>query len=122
MTTLFVYGTLKRGGSNQAFLAGQRFLGEARTSPGFTLFSLGAYPGLVPSPDDRVGVTGELWSIDEACLAHLDELEGTAEGLYHRASIPLAEPAPVTADTPVETYFYLRPLVGRPCIGSIWPI
>jgi len=122
MTTLFVYGTLKRGGSNHAFLADQRFLGVARTVPGFTLFSLSAYPGLVPSPDDRAGVTGELWSIDDACLVRLDALEGTAEGLYRRAPITLAEPAPVAADTPVETYFYLRSLVGRPALGSVWPV
>ena len=122
MTTLFVYGTLKRGGSNHAFLAGQRYLGIARTQPGFTLFSLGAYPGLVPSPEDRAGVTGELWSIDDACLVRLDELEGTAEGLYRRAAITLAEPPPVTADTPVETYFYLRSLVGHPALGSVWPV
>ena len=31
MTTVFVYGTLKRGGSNHAFLQGQQFLGEGRT-------------------------------------------------------------------------------------------
>lgn len=122
MTTLFVYGTLKRGGSNHAFLAGQRFLGTARTVAGFTLFSLGTYPGLVPSPEDRDGVTGELWSIDDACLVRLDELEGTAEGLYRRAAIPLAAPAPVASGTAVETYFYLRPLVGHPALGSVWPV
>ncbi len=124
MTTLFVYGTLKRGGSNHAFLAGQNFLGVARTVPGFTLFSLEAYPGLVASPEDRAGVTGELWSIDDACLVRLDELEGTTEGLYRRASISLAEPAPVaiSTGTPVQTYFYLRSLVGRPALGSVWPV
>ena len=122
MTTLFVYGTLKRGGSNHHFLADQRFLSIARTVPGFTLYSLSAYPGLVPSPDDRAGVTGELWSIDDACLVRLDELEGTAEGLYRRAPITLAEPAPVASFTPVETYFYLRPLVGHPALGSTWPV
>ena len=122
MTTLFVYGTLKRGGSNHAFLAGQRFLGTARTVPGFTLFSLGAYPGLVASHGDRAGVTGELWSVDDTCLVRLDELEGTAEGLYRRASIKLAAPTPVAPDAAVETYFYLRPLIGCPSLGSAWPI
>ena len=70
-TPLFVYGTLKRGGSNHHHLAGQTFLGPARTTPGFTLFSLGAYPGLVAAPADTRGVTGELWSVDAACLARL---------------------------------------------------
>src|SRR3989442_236162 len=104
MTRVFVYGTLKRGGANHAFLAGQKFLGDARTAPGFTLFSLGDYPGMVPSPDDRDGVTGEVWAIDAACLARLDQLEGTTENLYRRAPIALLAPF---EQTNVETYFYL---------------
>ena len=119
MTTLFVYGTLKRGGSNHAFLSSQAFLSVARTSPGFTLFSLGAYPGMIPSPDDREGVLGELWAVDDACLAQLDKLEGLAEGLYCRAAIPLAPPP--SNGTPVETYFYLRDLTGRAHLGAQWP-
>ena len=37
MIRLFVYGTLKRGGSNHAQLAGQKFIAEAHTMPGYTL-------------------------------------------------------------------------------------
>ncbi len=119
MTTLFVYGTLKRGGSNHGYLAGQRFLGTAQTPPGYTLYSLGSYPGLVPLPTDTVGVTGELWSVDSACLARLDVLEGLAEGVYRRAPIHLQHPAsPATT----ETYFYLRDITGKPALGSNWPV
>ncbi len=119
MTRVFVYGTLKRHGANHAFLAGQKFLGVARTAPGFALFSLGDYPGLVPWPADRNGITGEVWSVDTACLAQLDQLEGTAEGLYRRALIALL--APFQPST-VETYFYLRSIEGRPRIGSNWSV
>lgn len=122
MTTLFVYGTLKRGGSNHAHLAGQRFLGEARTVPGYTLFSLGDYPGLVPAPGDVAGVTGELWRIDSACLAHLDELEGISENLYNRGPIQLAVRPDVAPAIPVETYFYARPVSKRPHLGSTWTV
>ena len=122
MTTLFVYGTLKRGGSNHAHLAGQKFLGPARTAAGYTLVSLGDYPGLVLSPDDREGVTGELWSVDDPCLAHLDEFEGMAESLYRRAEIPLATPCSHGSTAPVETYFYARPVAGRPHLGPMWPV
>ena len=45
MSLVFVYGTLKRGYSNHHFLAGQAFQGEARTAPGFALFSLGFLAG-----------------------------------------------------------------------------
>ena len=122
MTTLFVYGTLKRGGSNHAHLAGQKFLGPARTAAGYTLISLGDYPGLVRSADDREGVTGELWSVDDPCLAHLDEFEGITENLYRRAEIPLATPCSLGSAAPVETYFYARPVAGRPQLGPTWPI
>jgi gamma-glutamylaminecyclotransferase len=117
MTRVFVYGTLKRGGDNHAHLAYQQFLGEARTPPGYTLYSLGDYPGMVRAADDTAGVTGELWAVDDACLQQLDLLEGTAEGLYERVSIKLATPADAQ---PVETYLYLRSVVGRKPLGSSW--
>ena len=119
MSCVFVYGTLKRGGSNHAFLAAQKFLGPAHTAPGFTLFSLGDYPGLVPSPTDRDGVTGEVWSVDTACLAQLDQLEGTSENLYRRAPIALLPPFDQTT---VETYFYLRSVEGHTHLGATWPV
>ena len=115
MTRVFVYGTLKRGGGNHSFLAGQQFLGAARTPPGFTLYLLGDYPGMVPAAGDQAGVTGEVWAVDDACLARLDELEGVDEGLYERVSIKLLVPY---ADQPIETYLYLRSLDGRPALGA----
>lgn len=114
MTRVFVYGTLKRGGSNHSYLARQQFLGAARTPPGFTLYSLGDYPGMVRAPADTAGVAGELWAVDVGCLLRLDELEGVAEGLYERVAIQLAPPY---ADEPAETYLYLHDLTGRPALG-----
>jgi len=114
---IFVYGTLKRGGSNHACLRDQEFLGEACTVPGFTLYSLGSYPGMVPDLTDRHGVAGEVWSVDEKTLAELDALEGLAEGLYTRSLIPLR--IPFATDT-VETYFYARGLAAAQKIGPLW--
>ena len=65
MTRLFVYGTLKRGAENNAHLEGQRFLGEAVTVPGYVLYGLFGYPGMVRAADVTAGVTGELWEIDD---------------------------------------------------------
>lgn len=118
MTRVFVYGTLKRGGSNHRFLAGQHYLGEARTAPGYTLYSLGDYPGMVRSADPAHTVTGEIWSVDAACLTQLDALEGVDEGLYTRELIPLATPP--FATEPVATYLYARNLAGRPHLGATW--
>ena len=115
MNRVFVYGTLKRGGRNHHFMEGQRFVTEARTPAGFTLYSLGYYPGMVRDPGDPHGVNGELWEVDNDCLALLDELEGVAEKLYERATLTLA--APLDAE-PVQTYLYLPDITGRTHLGS----
>jgi gamma-glutamylcyclotransferase (GGCT)/AIG2-like uncharacterized protein YtfP len=117
MSLIFVYGTLKRGGSNHHLMAGQQFLGEAGTLPGFRLYDLSGHPGMVVKPDDRAGVTGEVWSVDAACLAQLDVLEGLVEGLYRRVRIKLPPPF---ADQPIETYLYAQSVEGRSDIGSTW--
>jgi gamma-glutamylaminecyclotransferase len=117
MSLIFVYGTLKRGCRNHAYLEAQSFVGEVRTAPGFRLFDLGEYPGMVPHADDREGVAGEVWSVDAPCLARLDALEGLAENLYERKLVPLL--APFTAQK-VETYLYLQPVEGRRAVGPVW--
>lgn len=114
---IFVYGTLKRGGSNHLYLRGQTFLGEARTVPGFRLYGLDGFPGMIAQPSDRDGVTGEVWSVTAEALKHIDGLEGTAEGMYHRMPVPLLAPF---AEQVVEGYFYARSLKGRPDLGSTW--
>lgn len=117
MSLVFVYGTLKRGYSNHHLLAGQAFQGEARTAPGFALFSLGSHPGMVELPSDGGSVTGEVWSVDKRCLEQLDLLEGTAEGLYRRGLVPLLEPF---AGRGIEAYFCLESVEGRRRLGDTW--
>ena len=116
---VFVYGTLKRGGSNHQFLAGQLYRGETWTLPGFSLVDLGEYPGLVSDTNNQTGVFGEVWSVDRDCLSRLDELEGVAEGLYRRERAALRS---TFGDQPVETYVYALNIIGRPIItDGIWP-
>jgi gamma-glutamylaminecyclotransferase len=110
MRLIFVYGTLKRGCSNHPYLAGQTFLGEARTAPGFALFDLGGYPGMVALQGESSSVGGEVWAVDAGCLERLDALEGTAEGLYRREAALLLGPFEGRG---VETYFYLKSVEGR---------
>lgn len=114
---IFVYGTLKRGCANHHFLTGQKFVGEARTMPGFRLYSLGGFPGMIPLSSDRDGVRGEVWSVDDAALVRLDGLEGVNEGMYRRELISLLEPF---AGREVETYIYIRSVAGRQDLGSEW--
>src|SRR5580658_691009 len=117
MSLVFVYGTLKRGGSNHFLLAGQQFVGAARTRAGFALYDLDGYPGMVVDASAAEGIAGEVWSVDAACLAELDRLEGTGEGLYRRDKIPLEAPF---ADESVDAYLYLRSVSGRPRTGPDW--
>ena len=117
MQLIFVYGTLKRGGENHHHFAGQTFIDVARTAPGYRLFELGGFPGMVEHAVDRDGVVGEVWSVDAQCLRRLDELEGVAEGLYQRKRVPLLPPF---ANQDVAAYFYPHSVAGRTEIGSVW--
>lgn len=114
---LFVYGTLQRGRVNHGQLAGQRFVGPARTVPGFRLYDLGGYPGLGPFPEAVTGVTGEVWAVDAAALARLDAFEGVGEGLYRRGPVALQSPYVGEA---VEAYFPVADVSGRPVVGETW--
>lgn len=117
-TLVFVYGTLKRGGANHHRLADQTFVAATRTTPGWTLYALEGYPGMVAAPGDADGVTGELWRVDDTTLAALDEFEGVPEGLYRRERVPLAGPP---ANAMPEAYVYARSVAGRRRLGSTWP-
>ncbi len=117
---IFVYGTLKRGFCREHFLAGQSFLTEARTLPKYCMYHCGTYPGLQPA-EDGLSILGELWSVDEACLARLDREEGVDEGLFSRSVIELARSlSESVADEPVEAYFYRLSVVGFRSCGHSW--
>ena len=83
------------------------------------MYSLGDYPGLVRSTDVSHDVAGEVWAVDAACLAKLDQLEGVAAGLYERVPVNLTPPF---AHLPADTYLYLRDLKGRTPLGNTWPV
>lgn len=117
---LFVYGTLKRGFSRNRYLAGQGFLGEARTAPEYRLLDCGTYPGLVTAASlgqDGVAVEGEVWEVDAPCLARLDEVEAVGDGLYRRARVELEQPFDATY---VEAYFFNRSTYALRDCGTNW--
>lgn len=114
---LFVYGTLKRGCSNHHHMTGQTFVSLARTRPGYRLYDLGGYPGIVPVVGDTDGVVGEVWSVDADGLRRLDVFEGVHEGLYRRAPVPLEPPF---ADKQVDAYVSVLSVAGRRDVGSEW--
>lgn len=113
---LFVYGTLKRGGSRSHVLAGQRFLGPVQTQALYAIMDLGPYPGLVHESASKGQVVhGELYEVAESLRATLDRVEG-APALFRLEEVQLEGiPGPVLA------YVYQRSVKGRPrCDEGTW--
>ncbi|CAM3570731.1 Gamma-glutamylcyclotransferase family protein YtfP [Vibrio aerogenes CECT 7868] len=69
---VFVYGTLRQGESNHFLLRDSQFLGFWTTPPDYALYDLGEYPGMIPG---RESICGEVYAVNETCLAALDKLE-----------------------------------------------
>lgn len=112
---VFVYGTLKRGHVRHFALAGQRYLGEARTRPRYRMVNLGSYPALIEGGSSAIA--GELWEVDASCLALLDEIESVADSYYRRGPVALAPPHD---DLFVEAYFYDADVSTLPEHGESW--
>jgi gamma-glutamylcyclotransferase (GGCT)/AIG2-like uncharacterized protein YtfP len=109
---LFVYGTLMRDGSRHGLLAGQAFLGPARTAPRYALLDLTHYPGLVACPADGQAVQGELYRVEPALRARLDAVEG-APFLFDLGPVEVEGEA-----APVYAYCYQHRADGRPRLAS----
>jgi len=81
---VFVYGSLMKNRFNhKRYLKGQTYLGQA-VLPGYALFELSSYPGIIPDPKEKV--LGELYEIDNETLKCLDILEGNGH-LYNREKV-----------------------------------
>jgi gamma-glutamylcyclotransferase (GGCT)/AIG2-like uncharacterized protein YtfP len=107
---IFVYGTLIKGESNHAVLGGSTFLRVARTSPGFLLYDLGRFPGMVAC--GQLVVVGEIYLVTPEILARVDRLEGHPT-FYQRL--------PIRLDDGSDAESYLLPprrVVGYPPIAS----
>lgn len=126
-TILFVYGTLKRRDCRNHVLEGGRFIGTAKTTPDFTLFSCGAFPAMVESDDRRTGVCGELYEVPTSLLDNrLDYIEGVPT-LYDRGTVTLAEvnaenPGPDSEITRATSYIYQRGTGRLPHLGTTWTV
>jgi gamma-glutamylcyclotransferase (GGCT)/AIG2-like uncharacterized protein YtfP len=113
--TLFFYGSLKRGCKNNHLLDEQEFICKARTLPLYKIVDLGHYGGLVKAEADGVAVNGELWNVNEECLAILDRFE-MDEAEFHRSSVEIEGVASV------ESYFYTGSVSPSARTGDEWPL
>jgi gamma-glutamylcyclotransferase (GGCT)/AIG2-like uncharacterized protein YtfP len=106
MTTVFVYGTLKRGYGNWGALLKDRsvFLGEAVSVGANYIMLNGGFPRVLDSANGHP-IFGELFEVDRAVLKRLDRLEGhphwyrrcrrkfrTADGSKHQAWVYIMQP------------------------------
>lgn len=73
MIRLFVYGTLKQGFRNAYYLEAAGFLGEFKTEPVYSMYDFGNYPAV--SEMGKTSIEGEVYEINEALLATIDQLE-----------------------------------------------
>jgi len=88
---VFVYGTLRRGGSNAFRMEGAAFRGTARVEG--ELHVITWYPGLTMKSDGG-WVIGELYKVGPEQMRALDEFEGLSAGEvegseYRRVRVPV---------------------------------
>ncbi len=107
---LFVYGTLRRGGSHHRLLGDAELLGAWVSRPHYRMLDMGPYPALVMGDE---AVAGEVYRIDSDMLPSLDAYEG-CPGDYCRER----------ADTPFGVawvYLWDRPLPAVSVVrGGDW--
>ena len=100
---VFVYGTLMKNRSASHYMNDADFLGEAAL-PGFALYDLGWYPGILRREGSTVH--GEVYLVSEEMLKAMDSYEG--EGfLYARQTAGISG---INAYPEAQVYVYLRPV------------
>jgi gamma-glutamylcyclotransferase (GGCT)/AIG2-like uncharacterized protein YtfP len=83
---VFVYGTLRRGGSNAFRMDGAEFVASGKVTG--RLYAISWYPGLVLGRGPEETVDGDVFRVGPSQLAALDEFEGISaneiEGAEYR--------------------------------------
>lgn len=115
MATIFVYGTLKKGGCNNFLLKNDEFLREVVTRPIYRLYDNGSYPMLIEDSKSGKAIQGELWSVSKATVARLDRLEGVPH-LYQRKNIEIDGESDC-----IEGYVYQRSVSHYQECSPVWP-
>jgi len=131
---VFVYGTLKSGQSRESVLINQRYIGIAKTTENYALFDLGSFPALVHARPNLAAarkIYGELYEVQDDCIAKLDQIEGVDFNLYSREIITLEEinlvNLPIHNDNfrllhskKAEAYIYLQDTSKHRECGFFW--
>jgi gamma-glutamylcyclotransferase (GGCT)/AIG2-like uncharacterized protein YtfP len=73
-TLVAVYGSLRKGLGNHRLLENSEYLGEFKSEPIYSLYSLGGFPGL--KENGTTSVVMEVYAVDEPTARRVDALEG----------------------------------------------
>ena len=109
-TLVFVFGTLKEGFPNFATNRGTRRPGTFVTTARFPLYMVGTrfVPWMVDLPGKGHQVAGQVFEVDDATLAAMDQLEGVDEpDGYRRMAIEVALDADGAASSLIA-FAYLK--------------
>ena len=87
MNRVFVYGTLKRGQRNFAFLRGSKFYGRHVTESIYSMYEFENYPAVCR--DGIHSISGEVYGVSDRRFRTLDVLEWYPR-MYQRIEIPTA--------------------------------
>jgi gamma-glutamylcyclotransferase (GGCT)/AIG2-like uncharacterized protein YtfP len=84
---VFVYGTLRRGGSRPMSIAfpNSKFIADGKVRG--SLYDLGAYPGLL-GDESNSWVVGEVYEVDDEILSKLDDYEASSN--YWRKQVEVS--------------------------------
>lgn len=86
MHKVFVYGTLKLGGSNNRLLRDATFMYPAVTQQAYLMKDNGSWPFVIQRNKDTAPVRGEVYEVTDEILDDLDILEGHP-GLFVRKQV-----------------------------------
>lgn len=100
---IFVFGTLKQGFRNFHVNRGVRVGGEVITVQPYPLHIMGPrrLPWLLNRPGEGLPVIGQLFEVDEATLAAMDQLERVDDPLWYQRQRIDVRPHPDAADDAV---------------------
>lgn len=93
---VFVYGTLRRGGSNHFRMAGAEFISSG-TIRG-RMYRVDWYPGLILDPTGDE-IHGEVYAVDTDLLSALDIFEGLSAGEIEGSEYRRVETSVVKQDS-----------------------
>ena len=105
MHNIFVYGTLRKTDVRNSVLWNSKFLGDYKSIPKYTMYSLGAFPCITFG--GKTSIVGEVYAVDDYMLDKLDLIEGHPS-FYTRMPIELLDNSTEISSVNAQAYFIVN--------------